>query len=74
MRRSGPPPLGAADTTVRWKGRTSKAVQLRDLLRDYNQGKLQGCPDTCSKHRSDRDKPDHGKRGGYQPRNHYRAI
>jgi hypothetical protein len=63
-----------SDATVRWKGRTSKAVQLRDLLRDYNQGKLHGCPDTCSKHRSDNDKPDHGKRGGYQPRNHYRAI
>ena len=47
-------------TEVSWKGRTSKAVQLRDLLRDYNQGKLQNCPDTCAKHRSDNDKPGHG--------------
>jgi len=60
--------------TVSYRGRTSKAVQLRDILRDYNQGKLQGSPDTCGKHRSDNDKPGHGRRGYGKPINHWRAI
>jgi hypothetical protein len=62
-------------TEVRWKGRTSKAAQLRDLLRDYNQGRLQHCPNACGKHRSDDHKPDHhGKPEHHKPRNHYRPI
>ncbi|HJU00871.1 MAG TPA: hypothetical protein VJ966_06640 [Actinomycetes bacterium] len=64
-------------TTVRWKGRTSKAVQLRDVLRDYNQGKLHGCPDTCSKKKSDNDKPGNGKPGHGKPGNgkrNWRAV
>jgi hypothetical protein len=60
---------------VRWKGRTSEAVELRDVLRDYNQGKLHGCPDTCGKHRSGNDKPGHedGK-SGRQGTRYWRAI
>jgi hypothetical protein len=62
-----------SDTTVRWKGRTSKAVELRDVLRDYNQGKLQDCPDTCGNHKSDNDKPGHGKSGHHNTR-YWRAF
>jgi len=63
-----------SNDTVRWKGRTSKAVQLRDVLRDYNQGKLQGCPDTCAKRKSSGDKPGHGKPGHGRPIRNWRAI
>jgi hypothetical protein len=49
-------------TTVSSKGRTSKAGQLRDLLRDYNEGRLQHCPDTCSRHKS-------GRSDHHKPRN-----
>jgi hypothetical protein len=65
----------SSDTTVSWKGRTSKAVQLRDVLRDYNQGKLHGCPDTSGKHKSDDDKPGHGHgKPGHHSKRNWRAI
>ena len=63
-----------SNDTVRWKGRTSKAVQLRDVLRDYNQGKLHGCPDTCAKGKSGNDKPGHGKPGHGKSMRNWRAI
>ena len=60
--------------TVKLKGRVSKALQLRDKLRSFNQGKLHGCPNTCSKYQFDHHKPGHQKPGNHKIRNHYRAI